>query len=337
MVALLHKPNVFQGKSEFLSEYYYYLRAAGYNYILPYHKSVGYQKRLSEVKLFNLNPDYIDFDDVKTNLFDLEHIKFKYTHKFTSEQTKIPLYTSDVLIAYDTKPSSKNPFKGHSRLKALKEEGVNTLLADLGKRNQIKRTGATIISHKEKAESLSDGLDEEMMRDSNGNSITYKDDIEDKLNGAGLAQGKSILVSSKELKVDSLAKDITGIDFDKLKQSDMRVCANKLGVPNELNPFGGDNAKYENREQAQFSVIQNEIEPVADSLALSLNKFFENHPHKIIFDYSHLPAYQVAQKTKEENKDKIVDRVIKLLDKGLMTEEQANNMLINYEILKEDV
>src|SRR5690606_12014039 len=280
-------------QSEFLSQHYYHLRAAGYNYVYPYHKSVGYQKRIGEVKLYNLNPDFIDFERIETSIFDLESVKFKYRHQFESDNSKTKLITDDVIIYYDTKPNSKNPFKGHSRLTSLKDEANNTLLANRGKRNQIKRTGATIVSHKERPEGLSDGLDEEMTRDKQGNPITFKDDIENKLNGSGLAQGKSILVSSKELKVDSLAKDITGIDFDKMKQSDMRVIANKIGVPNELNPFENDNAKYENREQAQFSVIQNEIEPVANSFALGVMSWFDNHPNKIILDYSHLPAYQV--------------------------------------------
>lgn len=331
-------PNPIQGKSEFLSEHYYHLRAAGYNYICPFHKSVGYNKnRIDEVKLFNLNPDNIEFSKIKGSIFELQNGRFRYAYDNGDTITKLPLSTDDVIIQYDTKPDSQNPFKGHSRLKSLKDEGVNTLLADRGKRNQIKRTGAGLISHREKAEGLSDGLDEEMYKTKDGKPVTHKDDLEHKLNGAGLAQGKSILVSSKDLRFESLAKDITGIDFDKLKQSDLRVIANKIGVPNELNPFENDNAKYENREQAQFSVIQNEIEPVANALAAAMNRWFEKHPNKIIFDYSHLPAYQVAQKTKEENKDKIVDRVIKLLDKGLITEADANNMLINYEILKEDV
>src|SRR5690606_8519239 len=132
-------------------------------------------------------------------------------------------------------------------------------------------------------------------------------------------------------------KDITGIDFDKMKQSDMRVIANKIGVPNELNPFENDNAKYENREQAQFSVIQNEIELVAEAYAIRVMSWFKNHPNKIILDYSHLPAYQVAQNTKEENKDKVTSRVIQLLNANLIDLKTANNILINYEIIKEDV
>lgn len=337
MVKLLSRPNQIQGKTEFLSEHYYHLRSAGFNYVFPYHSSVGYSKRIDEVRLFNLNPDNIEFKKIKNSIFENKNGDFVYVQYIGDGTDRMPLSTDDVIIYYDTKPSSSNPYKGHSRLKSLKDEGVNTLLADRGKRNQIKRTGATIVSHKEKADSLSDGLDEEMTKGKDGKPITYKDDIENKLNGAGLAQGKSILVSSKELKVDSLAKDILRIDFDKLKQSDLRVISNKIGVPNELNPFENDNSKYENREQAQFSVIQNEIEPVADAFAFSLMRWFPNYKDKLILDYSHLPAYQVAQKTKEENKDKVVNRVIQLLQYNLIDQATANNILFNYEIIKEDV
>ena len=202
---------------------------------------------------------------------------------------------------------------------SLRGEAKNTLLADRGKMNQIKRSGALLISHRERStDGVSEGLDE-MVDVTKG--ITHKQQIEQNLNGVGLAQGKSIVVSSKELRGESLAKDIIGIDFDKMKQADLRVIANKLGVPNELMPFEGDNAKYENRQEAQFSVIQNEIEPVARAFENGINGWFANHKNKIKLSFEHLPAYQVALKRKEEVKQSIIDRAEKLLSLGFELNE----------------
>lgn len=339
LVYRLNSPNRFQGKEEFLSQFYYFLTAAGYNYILPYSKSLGFENRLKDNELYNLNPDYVNFKKIKKDIFDLGDLDFDYVHSNKDEKFERPFNTKGVIPFYDIIPDIKNPYKGVSRLSALINEARNTVLADKGKTNQIKKSGAVIVSAKERSNGeLSEGLDEEMMSSEpnrEGKRTTHKQDIQNKLNAAGLASGESIIVSSKELVAQTLSKDIQGIDFDKLKSMDLLVCSNKIGVPPELNPFSSKNATYENREQAQFSVLQNRIEPVANSLAKSLQLYFESK-NRLVIDYSHLPAYQVAQKVKEEIKDKVVDRYEKLFKDGIITAEQFVQILVKYDILNEE-
>lgn len=319
LVRLLKQPNKFQSQTEFLSEFYYNLRAAGWTYIRPFNQSVGFAKMIDRAELFNLNPDCIKFPNKNKSVFNSGDTVFKYVEKLENGKSEIPISTNDIIKFYDIKVDPNNPLKGVSRLASLRGEAKNTLLADRGKMNQIKRSGALLISHRERSnDGVSEGLDE-MVDVTKG--ITHKQQIEQNLNGVGLAQGKSIVVSSKELRGESLAKDIIGIDFDKMKQADLRVIANKLGVPNELMPFEGDNAKYENRQEAQFSVIQNEIEPVARAFENGINGWFANHKNKIKISFEHLPAYQVALKRKEEVKNSIIERAEKLLSLGFELNE----------------
>lgn len=334
LVARLQEPNHLQGTEEFLAEFYYYLCASGWCYMLPYNASVGFEKNLADNELYALNPDYCNFDKIKDNIFDLYNLGFKYAYASQSQRNEKALSTDEVIPFYDGPVNASNPFIGHSRLASLTDEATNTVLADKGKHNQIKRTGGMIISHKERGtDGFSDGLDETIRKDKKtGKLITHKDEIEHKLNALGLAQGNNILVSSKELTGFSMGKDLIGIDFSKMKESDIVVISNKIGVPPELMPLNGNNAKFENREAAQYQVLQNRVIPVANNAATALTKYF-NRPNKLVFSYEHLPAYQFAKKEKEESKNKIVERVKMLKDMGILDDKAAIQMLTNYEVL----
>lgn len=333
LVARLQEPNHLQGTEEFLAEFYYYLTASGWCYMLPYNQSIGFEKDLTSAELFALNPDYCDFEKINKNIFELTNLGFKYTYPGQEAKLEKQLTTDDVIPFWDGPVSANNPFIGHSRLSSLTDEAINTILADKGKHNQIKRTGSMIISHKERGtDGFSDGLDEMVRKTKDKKIVTHKDEIEAKLNALGLAQGNNILVSSKELTGFSMGKDIAGIDFSKLKESDIVVINNKIGVPPELMPLNGNNATYENREAAQYQVLQNRIIPVANNVATALTKFYKR-PNKLVFSYEHLPAYQFAKKEKEESKNKITERVKMLMDMGVLTDEEAKQMLINYDVL----
>lgn len=334
LVEKLKEPNHLQGTEEFLAEFYYYLCASGWCYMLPYNQSVGFEKDLSSSEIFALNPDYCNFDKIKQNIFDLYNLGFKYAYAAQDLKSEKHFTTDDVIPFWDGPVNANNPFIGHSRLSSLTDEAINTVLADKGKHNQIKRTGAMIISHKERGtDGFSDGLDEMMKKDKKSGKITtYKDDIEQKLNTLGLAEGNSILVSSKELTGFSMGKDIAGIDFSKFKESDIVVINNKIGVPPELMPLNGNNATYENRESAQYQVLQNRIIPVANNVAMAMTKFYQRK-NKLVFSYEHLPAYQFAKNQQEESKNKIVERVEKLKNMGILSDADAIQMLKNYKVL----
>lgn len=336
LVSKLLEPNHLQGKEEFLAEFYYYLTAAGWCYLLPYNKAAGFEKNVEDddTKLFVLNPDFCNFSKIETNIFDLESLDFEYNFKNSSKKYSKDLDTSRIIPFWDSIADSSNPYIGHSRLSSLFDESQNTMLADRGKHNQILRTGGMVISHKEKGkDGFSDGLDEVVKTDKKTKKITtQKDIIEDRLNKLGLAQGQNILVSSKELTGFSLSKDIIGIDFDKMKESDIIVISNKIGVPPELMPLSGNNAKYENRLEAQYQVFQNRIVPVAQNIATALPKYYKSK-NKLVFSYDHTPAYQHMAAVKEDSKNKIVERTEKLLTMGLIDNKQAIQTLTNCGIL----
>src|SRR5690554_1639940 len=332
LVYRLNNPNHLQGKEEFLAEFYYYLTAAGWNFILPFAESKGFENKLEKNELFNLNPDFIDFDEIKKSPFNLRELGFSYNYDLGTTLQKTKLSTNDIIPFYDLTISTDNPFTGVSRISNLYDELTNTVLADRGKQNKIKRSGAMVLSHKERNDTLSDGLDEAYKKDKDGNIITHKEVIESNLNGSGLAQGKSITVSSKELTGFSLAKDIIGIDFDQMKEADLRTIDNKIGVPYDLLPTSTQQATYINKVQSELGMYQSRIEPVANNLAKSLQEYF-NHPNEIRITYDHNPVYQEGKKIEEEGKTIELERVEKLLSLNLIDVKRAEEILTNAGIL----
>lgn len=329
LVSRLNEPNRFQSKEEFLWELFYFTRSAGWSFVLPKSKSVGFEKDLTKVELFNLNPDNVEFKDFKAPRFEIDGLNFKF---YISSEKFINLRTADVINFYDTTISTSNPYVGVSRLANLRDEADNTRLADRGKKNKIKRSGSMLISHKERNGLVSDGLDLPVVdSETPEKRITMKQQIEAKLNGIGLAQGKSIVVSSKELGGFSLAKDLIGIDFDEMKEADLRVISNKIGVPYELLPTRNQQATYENRVQAELSVIQRQIEPFASSFAKSIQAYF-NYDKEIRITYDHLPAYQVAREQKQKADTDFINSVVTLLNAGIITSEEARERIENKEL-----
>lgn len=336
LVNRLNNPNRFQTKEQFLSDFYYFLTAAGWTNIYPFHKSIGFEKDFKENELFILNPDKISFKDFNSDIFSLDNADFKYHLKGAKENTKRDLNTKKVIQFTDVRIDPENPFKGLSRLASLTDEGENTLLANRGKKNQIKRTGSLLVTHKEHAkDQFSDGLDEVFeVNEKTGKPKTYKDEIEKELNMLGLSQGKSIAISSKELQVLSLAKDILGINFDLMIAADRITISNKIGVPIELLPTKDINAKYDNRENAELQVIQNRIEPVAEMFCKKVREYFE-YEHEICMSYDHLPAYQLVNKQIEDRKTKTVERLKLLKEMNWITDEKAKKILQDHDIISE--
>ena len=336
LVNRLNNPNRFQTKEQFLSDFYYFLTAAGWTNIYPFHKSIGFEKDFKDNELFILNPDKISFKDFNSDIFSLDNVGFKYHLKGAKDNTKRDLNTKNVIQFTDVRIDPENPFKGLSRLASLTDEGENTLLANRGKKNQIKRTGSLLVTHKEHAkDQFSDGLDEVFeVNEKTGKPKTYKDEIEKELNMLGLSQGKSIAISSKELQVLSLAKDILGINFDLMIAADRITISNKIGVPIELLPTKDINAKYDNRENAELQVIQNRIEPVAEMFCKKVREYFE-YEHEICMSYDHLPAYQLVNKQIEDRKTKTVERLKLLKEMNWITDEKAKKILQDHDIISE--
>ncbi len=318
LVEKLLNPNSLQDFKEFSKEFIRNYFSGGYAYITPYHESAGFEKKLNKASLFVLNNDFISFNNGKASY----QINEKYD-------------ISKSTLFIDILRDPENPMKGISRVNSLQDEIQIIKLSDKAKQNQTKLSGHTIVSPKNNTSQNSyvdNGLDQ-IIKSEDGKQITEKQDIESKLNLSGLAQDKSITVASKELTAVNLMEGLKDYNFSENKLPEEKAILNLYNIPREFqNLASNDVSKYENRQNAMLEVLQNTIEPLANSFAYKIQKHFD-HENIIYLSYKHLPVYAIIENRNEEKKDKIVNRVISLLNSQLISTKEANKILEENEII----
>lgn len=337
LIDLINQPNTFQAKEEFMAEFFYYLHAAGTNYIYPVDKAVGFEGTLEGTALLNLNFDNIEEPQKSKSIFDLnDDILFKYVENLSGEQKTKEFNFSEVIPFYDsTNGLGGRMYKGKSRLESIKDEIKNIYLATKGKQNKLDLSGIVLVTPQDRAggdRSMSKGLDKVIHTDDEGVNTTHKDHIEGKFKASGLTKGRSIIVSSTELKAMNLSESLEKIQFDPQRIEDCRTIKRKYGVPENLLPLTPKGATFENQDKETLNMLQTLIEPISFNLGSSISKRFESK-NTLMFDYSHLPAYSIIEKEKVASQEKIVTMYLNMVKEGVITPEQANNILKDKGIL----
>jgi len=306
IVKLLNNPNDKQSEQEFLKEFSFYIKSAGWTVIWKKYKSFG---NIEGMQLINLNPD-------KTSFTDTGDIETEYEEK--EERIKL----DDVIIFYDSIRESNN--KGYSVLKPLRSQVNNILDAQRAKGIQIEKSGTTIVSPKvaTAANPTDEGLNSIVHPDVPGHQ-SQKQQIEDKLNTRGLEN--NIIVSSKGLDALSLAQGLNAFDFNSTVEPDAIAIYSALGVDVELTPYGKNNT-YENKAVAELKLVQSEAIPLVNNLINSLKSEF-NSTAIIEGKFDHLDCMSIVEKRMQETKTVRIEHVITLQQNNLIDENKAKEML----------
>lgn len=337
LVKLIKRPNDKQNFQEFGKEFIIFLLSCGWVYQLPYHASYGFERDLSKagipgsdggIQLFNLNPDKIEFNNINNidSIKDTDII-FKYCAGASNYTYS---YSNEIIPYYDILRDKDNPFIGISRLESLEKDIKNYLLAQKAKGNQIKLSGHTIVSPGESnKDQFNVGLDKPVLYSKVGEGqqgITEKDLMEKELSEGGLGNGKPITILSKSMKAFNLMEGLSKFDFDKSKKEDGKTILNAYSIPKEMQGIDRDATTYENMNDSKLDMIQSIIEPISVNFSLSIQQAY-NHPNRIIFDYTHLPAYSKIRKEIQETKSKRISDIIILKNEGIYSLVEAQNKI----------
>jgi hypothetical protein len=104
------------------------------------------------------------------------------------------------------------------------------------------------------------------------------------------------------------------------------IILNILGVNQNL----FINSTYENLKNGLIQTHNDTVIPYADGFTQALTKFLEIEPGKrLILDYSHLPYLQVDGKIEGEKLTNVINNVNSLLNTGIITPTQANEIIQN--------
>ncbi len=308
----LNAPNNYQSKQEFLKEFAINIMSAGYTFVWKRYVSFGNFKTL---ELINLSPDktQIDNDKVVTEYGDVVE--------------KISL--SDVIIFYDIKVKTTTKY-GYSRITPLKSQIENVTDAQKAKGIQIENSGTTIVSPKQTAagNNIDEGLNAPVQ--TLGGMKTQKTEMEDRFNFRGLEN--RVIVASKGLDAVNLSSELNSVKFHEIVETDILAVYDAFGFPIELTPYG-KNATFENKETAEYSLIENEIIPLALNLIHSLNNEFPTKG-KIHVDYNHLSSMSIIQKRIQDTNGTIITQLKTLLDGGVISIAEFKKILITKKILE---
>lgn len=277
----LNSPNSYQSKEEFLKEFAIYVLACGFGVMWKRYSSYGV---FDTLELINLNPDKIQFNK--------ETISVEYDNKVET------IAFSDLIFFYDS-IRLQNSKKGYSRITPLRSQVENILAAQRAKGIQIDNSGTTIVSPKSSAaaNNVDQGLNAPLPVKTGGLK-TQKEEMEDKLNSNGLAN--RIIVSSKGLDAVNLSEKLNNVDFYKIVESDLLAIYDAYNFPIELSPYG-KNAKYENKQVAEVSLVEKEVVPLMENLLNSLKAEFSTKGD-IEASYSHINSMSIV----EERVQKII-------------------------------
>lgn len=340
LIALLKNPNENQNFQQFIKEWLYYHYAHGWNYIIPQSTAIGFEKRLdgkTKTQLFNCDPDHIDWENNTINsLFNF----FKKSESKVSFSYK-PLglaninYTS-VIPFFDVRQNSEKPYIGVSRLLSLRQQIQNYSLSLQGKENLIKGSGSRLISLDAKTEDM--GMDAVVgtgQFDKEGNPITttQKENLENQMRSTGIGSAnKGIIFANIPLKITHLSAGLENIGFDQLMIADAKTILNKFNLPKEFQNLEKEAPKFQNRQMAMIEVVQNTIEPLADSFCKTVSTFF-NWENTIKLDFSHLPVFSDNELIRAETQQAIITMYTGLFQSGIIDQAQFTQILIDNGII----
>lgn len=338
LIGLLQKPNHNQDYKQFVKEWLYYLYAHGYEYIIPQSSSVGFEKKLSSnSQLFTLDPDNIKFNTSRFSILNFWNTSNNKSVVFDYEPLGLSnISYDDVVPFFDVRQNPAKPYTGISRMLALKQQILNYHLALQAKGNMITRSGSQLIVLDGKTEDW--GLDGErgVGYDQDGNPITTtnKKDIENQLRDTGMSNGnKGVTFMMLPLKAMSLSEGLEKIDYDAIAGQDARTMLNKFNVPKEFqNLILSDVAKYDEKNSSLKFIIQNILQPLADTFCNKLVAHY-NHENTLRIDFSELPVFADTENTIIATKNAQFSLYNTLFEKNLITDVEFKKILKDYGII----
>ena len=299
---------------------------------MPYHENLAYANFIDKgAELLCLNNDYIDFGGRKLSMFQRDT---NFDYKFGNVDRELNF--KQVVPFYDIAQDPTNNFKGISRLKSLDEELKQIFMSNKAIDNQLSLSGNIIVSpdsHKESELSL--GLDKPIMANT---ARTQKDDIEEKLNTSFIF-GKSLTVASTALKAVNLAESLSNYDYNKLfKQEAGRIILNLYEIPRKMQNINTASELKSDKDGEDVDLYEKIILPLSTNFAKSINSTYSKLTGTTIsLSYDHLSVFEQkkegARKMEAEHKERTKNFIISLMEKEMITRDEAKKMLQDEKII----
>lgn len=311
---LLENPNLLQGQNPFLNQYYRQLKVYGNQFI--------YKTQVSPLlkvptSLKNISPALIKpvltgkyFDQVS-----IDGVIEKY--EYTENGSVKPFEVNSIM--WSKIDDLDNPLIGVSPLVGLEFPTSNTELAYKylncisGERGGLGILSRTPVKDSQGALPMSSSEQKEI------------EALQRKNYGVEDDQMKTIITNTT-LTYTPMSYPTAQLQLQEQIDANGMVILDALGVNRNL----FNNSTYENLKHGLVSTHNDTIVPDADGFTQRLSKFIGvEKGYRLVLDYSHLPYLQ-ADMTQESNTFNTVSSALNsLVSGGIITTEQANNILVN--------
>lgn len=273
---LFHKPNKFQGGSEFFSELIASKLLWGNCYILLNTTDSNLGMHILHPKNITINKDHY--------IYEIDRKKYKFPIDKKTGKSKI-------LHIKNYNPNSSN--SGLSCLKSIEKSielhNQTTMWNCSLLKNGARPTGALIMKNS------NDHLTEEQFE-------RLREQLDSRYSGS-INSGKPLLLEGG-LEWRDMSINPKDMDFIESKNSAARDIALGFGVPPQLLGINGDNT-YSNMQEARLGLWEETIIPLLDKLSDSFSNWFSNWLNEnIIIDFDRDGISALSEKRKN-NLDKI--------------------------------
>jgi len=333
LIKLLHNPNIYQTKSDFLESLQFIQIAQG--------KAVGYLKRPigfndneDITSIYLLDSDLIEFPIeykksgyrspmVSSGLLDIEGEK-EVVYDKNGENLKIKI--KDLIFFYDL-PNMlhSNFYEVSSRLDGLRQTLLNTNDSLIAKNIILKTNGKELIS--------------------GGGNGTLPLGAEDKAKAESLLQNnyglgwfrKRGIVTKASIDYKSLHIALRDLGLDESVKVDGNLIYSALHIPKDILSIEAKKTTYNNGKESMVSYIQNEMQASTNSFADVLNRLLKDTEFKIIGTYDHLPVMQFILIERYEGISKKAKALNDLLKTGIPKEVALEMCGFDKDLVLEDI
>lgn len=304
---LLNKPNPLQSREDFLWQYMFYRETIANNFIYaPTGSALVKPKTLwhlpSEKMKVKLTGKIFD-------QYELEGI-IKYFKLCYSGYERV-FEVKDVM--YHATNYSYLTGLGQSKIPGLNYP-ISNIMASLKTRNIITVKKGTIGIWSNEGKNSMGGV--AVMSDEDRKRIERQNEEDRGLYG----DRSNIIISNSAIKWNPTSFPVRDLMLHESDEMDFQTICDSIGIDRRC--FSGTkDATYENKKQAQIGTYQNDIQPIADSLAGMMTKKLADPGRKYILDYTWLPIMgeDELQEAEEEKLD--VERLSIMLHDGVISHE----------------
>lgn len=322
LLDLLHNPNWYQSKQDFIKQWYWFMVSSGFMFIAP-KGSVGFRRPEVVTALYNLKGSQIKFpDNFKTpHISTPEEISNFQQQQIIYKQAgrEVPYVLSELIPFYDMANGLDGDFllKSPSRIEGARKPISNIDIGYDAENVVLQTNGKELYSSTKKGDVMNHVG---MSKDEKNEILAFANQK------YGVSRGRSRAMIGNNLDWKSMHIALKDLGLAESRMENAQTLCNTFGVPSEIYELHTKGKTYENQEKAMVKMVQQTVQPIMDNFTNSFTAAFGYEGRPLRGSFDHLPEMQVIEEQRANRVFKLSQAIKNLVDAGF-TPEAANQFL----------